>query len=139
MTPIHVACQLGHATCLSLLIEKGGDLEAKCVSGYLPIRHAIVNFHLSCIEVIVKEKGEEVLEWRDLNGESIFHWACLHNTVEVLRFLINSEFGILSEGIESRDINGRTPLLVACSVGSLDCVEYLYECGYCDTNQRCKS
>ena len=52
-TPLHIACVYGHFDIAKLLLEEGGDVEAKTKNGYMPLHLAAQHGHKLLIEILL--------------------------------------------------------------------------------------
>ncbi|GKT91873.1 ankyrin repeat protein [Colletotrichum tofieldiae] len=92
---------------VSLLIEKGADIEAKDEDGQTPLFHAC-RFRNDAVARLLIEKGADI-EVKDKNGRTPLANACLFRKDAVARLLIEK-----GADIEVKDKNGRTPLANVC-------------------------
>ena len=68
------------------------------------------------------------VNWRDSNGCTALHWACINNHPDVVKILTQQD-GI---DVNVQDIFKDTPLHYACRWGYLKCVQLLMATGQCD-------
>jgi len=62
----------------------------------------------------------EILHYTDERGKNLLHYAVIHQNLEVLRLLLQ-----MNLDPRKADIQGRTPLMEACSNDSLEMVQFL--------------
>ena len=103
-TPLHLAAQLGHGAIVTLLLERGADVEAASGPGYTPLHMAAEQGHVEVIKRLVDEGGANV---RAVTGRDAtpLHWAAYHGHAKA--FLV-----LLGRGAElhARDADGETPM-----------------------------
>lgn len=75
--------------------------------------------NLSLFKLI--EKYENDIESQNKEGYNILHFASKGNSLEILMY-IKEKYNI---NILSKTLNGETPLHLACSCGSINCVNFL--------------
>ena len=66
-----MACQNGHEAIVSLLLEKGADVNAKNNDGWTPLHWASENGHEAIVSLLL-EKGADV-NAKDNDGETPLH------------------------------------------------------------------
>jgi ankyrin repeat protein len=139
-TPLHNASWKGHESVISLLLEKGADVNVKdndgktplhCACGYngcespillvgeTPLHKASWKGHESVISLLL-ENGADV-NINDKDGKTPLHYACGYNGCESIVSLL------LEKGadIEAKDKSGWTPLHEASMKGHESIVSLL--------------
>lgn len=53
LTPLHIACKLGHRKCVWLLLCAKADISAQDITGYTPLHVSVVAGHISVIELLL--------------------------------------------------------------------------------------
>ncbi|KAH0563336.1 hypothetical protein GP486_002098 [Trichoglossum hirsutum] len=108
-TPLSHAAQNGHEAVTRLLLEKGAYLESKDNRCRTPLLHAAANGHVMVVKLLL-EKGAD-LESEDNAGQTPLSHAAAEGYEEIVKlFLTKSELNL-----DSKDINGWTPLLWAAA------------------------
>lgn len=94
----------------------------------------------SLIHIAVKKKDESmlnsllsfkkininILEYPNLGGYSALHHACMNNFVKGVELLVD---GGANADIKCNNINGETPLMLACKLGHTECARLLLNGG----------
>jgi ankyrin len=57
ITPLHVACKWGKINMVSLLINKGADIEAKTRDGLTPLHCAARSGHDQVVDLLLESKA----------------------------------------------------------------------------------
>ncbi|MCJ1383435.1 Ankyrin repeat domain-containing protein 44 [Xylographa soralifera] len=79
---------------------------------------------------VLLEFGSSLLD-HDAKGWSVLHFAAENSDIEILQFLESN--GRTSSTLHTRTSDGRTPIIVAASNGSLDVIKFFWE-HWKDTN-----
>ena len=163
-TPLHLACELGHEMVAKMLLDHGATLEARNgVSNTTPLLIATVHGHTS-IAIALLELGANPKVVGE-GGTTALELAVRNNDISLMLALIKrgadveamSTFGVpmhvaagfnvpiaisvlvrFGASVNTRDADGDTPLLTACSLGHIDCVQQLLTSG-ADPNIRSSS
>ena len=101
-TLLHAICRAGK---VGLIKDYLHDVHSQNQEGLRPIQVAILSGHVKVAEALLTSCN--------LNGESVFHVACVSKAADTLRLLLQ-DTGKLKL-LEHRDYSGATPLHVACS------------------------
>ncbi|XP_046577421.1 putative ankyrin repeat protein RF_0381 [Haliotis rubra] len=119
-TLLHSACGGGNVGILQYLLKHGVvDIDSQDVDGWTPVMHAVNAGHKDALAFLVEQGADLLLVNND--KETILHVG----TVEIIKYLL--KLGIVD--IDSRDINGWTPVMRAASVGEKDVFDVLVEAG----------
>jgi ankyrin repeat protein len=95
MTPLHVACLEGNASCVKILLSAGCDVNMKttfeshedCIAMHL----ASSKGHSRVVETLLEHRsGREVIESKDSHGFTPLHFACQYGQRECVRKLLMS-------------------------------------------------
>ena len=87
VTPAFVACENGHAECLSLLIDHGAQLDNANNEGATPAHIACQNGHAECLSLLINHGAQ--LDKAKNTGVTPAHIACQNGHAECLSLLIN--------------------------------------------------
>lgn len=123
--PIHLASGKGHHEVVELLINTGADVNATNVYGMMPLRTACSHGRTEVVKTLLAAGA-------DLHGarpslteaESLLHVAVSTASSAIISVLLDA-----NAVIDSRDSNGRTPLLRAAERNSRECMEVLINRG----------
>jgi ankyrin repeat protein len=53
ISPVHISALLGKTASLSLLLERGGDPDAKDANNCMPLHYAAYNGSVQCMELLL--------------------------------------------------------------------------------------
>lgn len=129
-TAMHYAAEWEESGAITLLKEKGADINAKNANGETPLFSAVKTDNGSLIELLVKLGAD--FKVRDNSGSTALHSAVRWNTTGTTLALINA-----GAYINAQNSTGITPLAEAVSAGNLEMAELLLDNGAdvnaCDT------
>jgi ankyrin repeat protein len=86
-TPLHLACDGGHAALAGYLLSRGADIEAADVDGDTPLHWAAYAGHCDVAELLL-EKGADI-EAKNSNEQTPLHYAVLRNQKNMAGFLVD--------------------------------------------------
>ncbi|RMZ96205.1 putative S-acyltransferase 23 [Brachionus plicatilis] len=125
-SPLHWACAKGRLEMVSLLVEKGINVNQKDSKGYTPLITASQFGNAAIITYLISLGAD--LDAEDNNGDNALHWAVYKAHPDVTRLLIL--FGVNPKTI---DKFGQTILHLACLSGNLNIVQQLIEQDFIDS------
>jgi hypothetical protein len=103
VNPIHVAAYAGHADILSLLLERGTDLEGRGNMNQTPLHLASCSGKPEAVRCLL-DHGADV-NAREEDDWTPLHWAVRYkNNIQVVRLLLER-----GADVNARDNNGNTP------------------------------
>ncbi|KAJ3520622.1 hypothetical protein NMY22_g12670 [Coprinellus aureogranulatus] len=84
-TPLHYACQNGHAECAQILLEAGADINARTLDGSTALKLACYRGYEDCVKHLLEHGADTSI--KNIFGETAFHSASEQNNsvVELLR------------------------------------------------------
>lgn len=107
-TALHDAVERGHIDVISILVDRGADVEAKNGSGYTPLHEAILAQKLDCCRRLI-EKGANP-NARTGNDWPLLHVACEACTsIEIPKVLLDA-----GADIDAVSAGGRSALHLVC-------------------------
>ena len=124
-TPLLLACMEGYLDTVKVLVQAGAELSVADRNGDTCLIVASSEGHTETVRYLVGlglvDVDQVGTNWR---VNTALHKAVRHNKADVVQVLIDA-----GADIEKKDSEGRTPLLLACLVGSLDIVKMLVQAG----------
>ena len=105
-TPLHSACDHGHADVANVLITNGAEINARDKNETTPLHFACDSGHVDVTKMLIA-KGADI-DAMDNNGETPLSWTSDSGQVDVTKLLI-------AEGANINSMNnmGETPLDIA--------------------------
>lgn len=159
MNPLHCACWKGQTEAVEYLLLHGAQIaEADC-SLKTALHWAVQFGHYETLETLLKVRGlKNLLELSDKNDQTVLHYAAYMGNVSVLKTLLEAGARTDAKDQEERtplhiaaqydnvncvealmhasshetnddDVDGRTPLLLACMHGHYQVVQVLLSLG----------
>ena len=127
MAPLHVAAIMGQTDAAAILIESGGDVDARVtVTGDTPLYLGALNGNSELVELLIAKSAQSGL--RNQEGRQPLHEA---TTVRDASALLRADPKLL----DSADIYGVTPLLSAIESGHAEVALFFISKG-ADVNAR---
>lgn len=120
VTALAAACHAGHLDVAEWCIAKGSDLNRGNMDGVTPVATAAARGHLAVVRALT-EAGADV-STGNADGDSVVAIACWEDHHEIVRYL----GGRPRVRLDSRNLDGITPLEVACMRGNLKSVMVLH-------------
>ncbi|KAJ5070018.1 transient receptor potential cation channel subfamily a member 1 [Anaeramoeba ignava] len=120
MTPLHFACKQNNLELVRLLIKYQADPESETI--WTPLRILIKYSNNLEIYKEIIDSGIQLKSSDDGYPLNFLHKACKFQSIEVIKFLIDS-------GSDINENFGKTPLHVACYEEKLELVKFLLEYG----------
>lgn len=87
VTPLHFACDGGHAGLAGYLLSRGADIEAVDVDGDTPLHWAAFAGHCDVAELLL-EQGADI-ESQNSNEQTPLHYAVLRNQKDMTGLLVD--------------------------------------------------
>lgn len=116
-TPLHFAAEKGHLDIVTLLIDKGANINSRDSNNCTPL-HIAAKYGRFCVVKYLINKGAG-------DQEGALHYSALSGHRAIVSFLCKSGININSRTIANR----MTPLHLAASKGHLMVVKYLVRSG----------
>ena len=122
-TPLHFAVDKGHADIVALLLDEGGDLEARDVDGDTPLHWAACTDHVDMIDLLL-DRGAEI---DALNHR---HVTPVLYTTQRMKYALVEKLAKRGADLEVPNDYGRTPLIwTAREGGDLEMARLLLRVG----------
>ncbi len=124
-TSLHYAVERGHAQCVRVLLEHGGD--PMVISGYhpQPIHLACMLGRVDVLRLMVDMCGKKILQSHDCEGGTALHNSTTSlNSVDLISYLVAN--GV---GVNEVNSNSFSPLSLAIQHGSVHAIEELLRQG----------
>ncbi|KAG2450509.1 hypothetical protein HYH02_005010 [Chlamydomonas schloesseri] len=130
-TPLHLACGASGAVSCDLvgaLVAAGADVNAADGGGHTPLIEAAWFGRAEVVRVLLRAGA--VIDARcKAKGREAVHWAARNGNRAALKVLLESGVDINAKDKSGMFGGGRTPLDLAKSGGSKDCVQLLKQWG----------
>uniref|UniRef100_A0A6P7H031 Uncharacterized protein LOC114342792 n=1 Tax=Diabrotica virgifera virgifera TaxID=50390 RepID=A0A6P7H031_DIAVI len=111
--------------------EKYMPLLTPDKGGKLPLHYACRNNHINIVKYWL-QAGLKI-DFPDYRKNNVLHWCAIGNALETLKFLVkHCHF----DKLEYKDINGKSPLVLAVEYDSVDVLDFiLNDCNFKVTDQ----
>lgn len=119
-TPLISSIYSHHIGIISLLIEKGADVNHKDSSEETPLIVAVNEGRKNIVRLLL-ENGANVNDKHGYNSKTALHYGCFHHHEKIIRLLIKNGAKISTEAIFGRRTQGPTPFSL------LDSTKYNYD------------
>ncbi|MBA3700409.1 MAG: ankyrin repeat domain-containing protein [Planctomycetes bacterium] len=121
-TKLHSAASLGKAELITLLLDKGADINAKAKDGSAPLHLAVKRSHPVAVKLLFARGANPSA--KDQEGNSPLHVASELYVPDMLKVLTD-----LGAMVNARNNENWTPLHLAANRGKREVVEYLLSAG----------
>lgn len=118
VTPLHLACRLGHDDVVSTLINAGADVHKTAEESVTPLHVAARSNCLPAV-VLLLDAGAQV-DVSNNYGWTPLHMACMNGALEVCELLLAR-----GANIDARNAFQRTPLIIAAANARMRVVNML--------------
>ncbi|KXS22457.1 26S proteasome non-ATPase regulatory subunit 10-like protein [Gonapodya prolifera JEL478] len=122
-TALHWASSNGKSDLVTLLLERGAEVDAVDDAGWTSLMIATSSGHTDCVELVVRAGGES-----DVLKEHA-HYVASKNRLDIARILLNPPTDQKKANVNATDSSGQTPLHRAASRGYDKMVEILLDNG----------
>lgn len=110
-TPLHWACRGVHFDVVKFLVDHGADVNAVDVNGITPLHSVASRGHSEAVRLLIEKRAGLDFKGK-LDQGTALHYAAQGGHVEVAKLLIEG-----GARLDARNIDERTPLLVAVQAG----------------------
>jgi ankyrin repeat protein len=122
-TILNYSIENGNYECVTLLLDGGADVNTVGYAGRMPIHVAILNRNIEIAQKLVDAKANiDAKGYR--HEEAPIHIAASRGWLREIGFLV-----INGANIESRNLNGETPLILAAKNNRLKVYQLLLQLG----------
>ncbi|KAL1595277.1 hypothetical protein SLS60_009967 [Paraconiothyrium brasiliense] len=121
-TGLMVASYFGHSAVVSLLLNKGADLESKNIGGKTPLSYAAMNGYEAVVKLLLVNGAD--LEHNSKRGQTPLSLAAENGHEAVVKLLLDK-----GADLESKDRDSCTPLSFAAMYGYEVVVKLLLDKG----------
>ena len=128
VSPLSLACELGHEQAALSLIKAEADIESQRLGRETPLMFAARNGNVKIVNALI-EAGANV-DAQEVNGQTALIWAAAEGSLESLDALIEAKADIN----HSLKKSGYTAFLYAAREGKTDAAKRLLDAG-ADVNQ----
>ncbi|GMF15589.1 unnamed protein product [Phytophthora lilii] len=152
LTALHHACAAGNDNVVELLLQLGAAPDAVDLALQTPLHVACGNSHVNCARLLLRAQASSsqvptvlynvdedyggLSTRRNIGGGTAMHEAAAANSPECIELLLtaNARVDISSDGVSEKylflgvnatDLEGKTPLHIACANAHADCALYL--------------
>ena len=122
-TPLHAACQEGHADCVALLLRAGAIVDKPGAGGITALIVAAENGRTECVKHLLAAKASVKFADPD-HGATALHGACQAGASDCVSALLDAK-----AAVDALDSTGASPLIIAAYRGHARCVELLMAAG----------
>lgn len=123
ITPLYIACQMGHVSIVSLLLEHGANVHVKRkLNGVSCLYIAAQEGHAAVVQLLLRARARPDDQMHD--RASALHIACRMGHRSVIRHLLSAK-----ANLDAQTRCGLTPLFIACQEGHEDIVSELLLAG----------
>jgi serine/threonine-protein phosphatase 6 regulatory ankyrin repeat subunit B len=123
-TPLVVAADHGHAGVVSLLLERGADVNASDIIGYTALQYTAEQGHEEVVSILLSRGAD--FSGQSLSGFTALICASFHGHLGVVLQLFQHMAG---RGLDERNRSGRTALWGACFNGHVKVARFLLLAG----------
>lgn len=116
-TPLHAAASKGNSEWVTLLVNRGGNVNAKNLDDRTPLHEAIGENNLEVAEILLDNHANP--NAKDKNGDSALHVASVISIPAVTLLISHKADPNIANN------NGATPLFYAAAFGKDEIVRYL--------------
>ncbi|XP_052760903.1 ankyrin repeat domain-containing protein 17-like isoform X2 [Mya arenaria] len=122
-TALTLACAGGHSELVTLLLNKGADIEHRDKKGFTPLILAATAGHTDVVEILL-ENGADIEAQSERTKDTPLSLACSGGRYEVVELLL-----CRGANKEHRNVSDYTPLSLAASGGFVNIIKLLLSHG----------
>lgn len=110
-TPLMVACVKGNLEVIKLLLKSGGNVNVADIYGWTPLMRAVDRNRIEVVKLLLEIQPVDVNAAND-QGITALHFAAEKGYLSIAQLLVKS-----GADPNKKDVNGRTPMMVASNSG----------------------
>ncbi|CAG2105105.1 unnamed protein product, partial [Medioppia subpectinata] len=122
-TALTLACAGGHEELVSLLLNRGAEMEHRDKKGFTPLMLAATAGHLNVVEIMLNN-GADMEAQSERTKDTALSLACSSGRFEVVEILLSR-----GSNKEHRNVSDYTPLSLAASGGYVNIIKLLLSHG----------
>ena len=126
---LHIACHNKETDIISSLISKGVDINAKNYEGNTPLHIAIMRKNTKAVTYILKSSSNIAINELNELGKAPIHIACEIDSYKKGGKIIKLLLSYSGIDVNIRDLDGRSPLMIAQENNNSIIVDYLMKDG----------
>ncbi|XP_046568341.1 serine/threonine-protein phosphatase 6 regulatory ankyrin repeat subunit B-like isoform X2 [Haliotis rubra] len=130
---LHYACFLGNNDIIDRLLHHC-DVNRRAVNGWTPVMFAVAGGQMDSLKILVVHKAD--IRLCDAMNNNLFHLACQYGSISLLQYVEKKLKKSNTCHINSRGVNGWTPIMHATVAGKNDIFDYLVKQGKRDLTLR---
>lgn len=124
-TAMAVAANRGHVDVAMRLLRAGASVDPPTIDCWPPIIAAVDGESPSAVAWLLSHGASPAARW---HGCDALHWAVLKGLDGLVTLLVESSVDLESR-VNGGDLDGCTPLLLACATGHLNVARLLFQAG----------
>ncbi|XP_046543960.1 serine/threonine-protein phosphatase 6 regulatory ankyrin repeat subunit A-like [Haliotis rubra] len=130
---LHYACFMGNNDIIKRLLPHC-DINRRAGNGWTPVMFAVTGGQMDSLKLLVDHKADITL--CDAMNNNLLHLACQYGNISLVQYVERTLKKSNTCRINSRGVNGWTPIMHATVAGKNDIFDYLVKQGRSDLTLR---